>query len=190
MKIQSVLFSTLAIVIVVSANIYWTKFTHAETANIKWTAETSRHLNSGDTLGVPTFTYYLPPETTTRKAQGTKVKNTLGTYTGTFVLKSSRSFNNFACTPTQSFPAALAVTGKVKRPSGQLGNLPFGFSGSATEQGATLKGVFNQGTIKRTYSITIRNVKKDSATITLSEVVVSGGKKGCNFVHRATFQRS
>ena len=130
---------------------------------------------------------YTPPVLTRRKKS---VKNTLGIYSGVFVLRSSRSFNRVTCTPTQSFPAAIAVSGVVKRPSGQIGNLPFSLKGAADSSGATLSGTFRQGSLSRSYTLAIRKVKPTSAQLTLTEVVRSSGKKACQFVHRADFQRS
>ncbi len=125
-----------------------------------------------------------------KKKRKKKVKNTIGTYSGTFVLKKSRSFNGATCTPTQSFPAVFSVTGTKKRPSGQLGNIPIEYSGRANKKGARLSGTYTESNINRKYVMLLRKVKSTSAKLTMTETVKVSGIKACVFKHTAVFSRS
>ncbi|MCB0329833.1 MAG: hypothetical protein KDD70_09220 [Bdellovibrionales bacterium] len=119
-----------------------------------------------------------------------KIKNTLGSYSGTFNLTKSNSFNGASCTPTSSFPALFTVSGPKKKPQGQLGNIPIAFSGRATKSGAKLRGTFTSDGITRNYTMLISKVKKTSAKLTFTEVLKSGSLKACLFKHSGVFSRS
>ncbi len=132
----------------------------------------------------------LSLETPSIPSQRGKKKNTLGTYSGTFVLAKSKSFNGASCTPTQSFPAVFTVSGKKNRPTGQLGNIPISFTGRANKKGAKLKGTYVSNGLTRKYTMLIRKVKSQSAKLIFKETIKSGSLKACLFKHTASFSRS